>query len=109
MADRAAQSLDGINLFFLSTFHEAGGPASSYSIDVEKADDSHYSFTVEAMSALDQYLTTRYAGATLVDRLKAFIAELPSAYAVEKELRRLIEELSLEVKEVHYDTYDWAE
>ena len=75
-------------MFFLRTFIEEGSGVRSYRIDVEKADDSHYLFSAEAMDTLDEYLATNYSGQTLVERLRQFVASFPSTYAVEAELGR---------------------
>ena len=62
MGDRTAEPLDDSRMFFLSAFNDDEGRVRSYSIDVEKAEDSHYVFTPEAMNALDGYLVSRYTG-----------------------------------------------
>jgi hypothetical protein len=106
MGDRVIEPLDHQGMFFLSTSTGADGRVHSYSIDVEKAEDSHYSFTPEAMSTLDGYLTTRYAGATLVERLTQFVASFSSTLAAEGALRELDARLGLGVQQHHFDSYD---
>ena len=100
---REIEPLDDHRLFFLSTWTEEGGRVLSYSIDVEKAEDSHYTFTREAMNAFDGYLTTRFTGTTLVDRLAQFVS---SSSAAESEIRDLVGRLGLEVQQYHFDSYD---
>ena len=105
MGDDGMVPLDDHRMFFLSTFTE-GGQVRSYSIHVEKADDSHYTFTPDAMATLDGYLATRYTGTTLVDRLTQFIARYPSTLAAERELQELDDRLGLGVRQIHFDSYD---
>ena len=73
-------------MFFLSTFTDDGGRVRSYSIDVEKADDSHYEFSPEVMNTLDGHLAMRYAGGSPVELLTQFIASASSTRGAEEAL-----------------------
>jgi len=92
--------------FYLTTYTDDEGCVSGYSIDIEKAEDSHYTFTPEAMSTLDGYLTTRYPGATLVERLTQFVCSFQTFLGVEAEIGELDRTLGLGVKQFHFDNYD---
>ena len=105
MDDDGMVPLDEHRMFFLSTFTE-GGQVRSYSIHVEKAEDSHYTFSPAAMDTLDRYLATKYTGTTLVDRLTQFIASYRSAFAAERELQELNDRLGLGVRQIPFDSYD---
>jgi hypothetical protein len=106
MANSTTEPLDDIGLFFLSTGTDETTGIRSYSISVEKAEDSHYGFSGEAMDTLDAYLATRYDGTTLVERLRQFVADPGSTRGAESELRDLDSRLGLGVTQVHFDSYD---
>ena len=103
MTDRTIEPLDDDRMFFLSTFTDEEGRVRSYSIDVEKADDSHYVFSTEAMNTLDGYLATSYAGGTLVERLTQFVASASSTRAAEEKLWELDASLGLGMEQYHFD------
>ena len=105
MGEKFVESL-GRQPFYLTTYTDEGGRVSGYSIDIERAEDSHYTFTPEAMSTLDEYLTTRHTGATLVGRLTQFVASFPAFIGVEAEIRELDRRLGLGMKQFHFDNYD---
>jgi hypothetical protein len=65
MASSTTEPLDDIGLFFLSTGTDEAAGIRSYSISVEKAEDSHYVFSAEAMDTLDAYLDARSSYARL--------------------------------------------
>ncbi|NTU70952.1 MAG: hypothetical protein HGB10_03910 [Coriobacteriia bacterium] len=98
--------LDDNRLSFLTTHLGEDGSAPSFSIDVEKAEDSHYSFSATQMSALDSYLVEHHPGATLVERLRAFIASFEHSGYAERELRNLSARLGIDMDERHFDSYD---
>lgn len=105
MDGRIQEPLDDSRMFFLTTYTEDGGRVRSYSVDVEKASDSHYEFTPDGMDALDEHLATRYAGATLVERLTQFIADCPSTMAAEDRLLGVAGRLGVKVQQYHFDDY----
>ncbi len=106
MAWKSSWPLDDERLFFLSTSFDDGFGVTGYSIDVEKAEDSHYVFSPEGMDALDEYLATKYSGRTLDERLSQFIADHASASEAEEALRQAVGQLGIKMQQFHFDSYD---
>jgi len=65
--------LDGNRLFFLSVYRNENGEIEKYSIDIEKASDSHYELSINAIKQLENYLSNKFPKRDLFDGLKEFL------------------------------------
>jgi len=89
-------SLDSQELFFLSVFYDEMGIAHKYSIDVEKAADSHYEIDAVEMKKLSDYFNRK-----LENSLKKYL----KTYS-EHDLVELLDKLHIQYTPFHYDCYD---
>ena len=94
--------LDDNRLLFLSVFRNKNGDIDKYSIDVEKASDSHYELSTNEMRRLENYLMDKYRKRDLVAGLKEFFRSNN-----ESDLRNLFDRLEIEYNQFHFDDYDW--
>lgn len=93
-------SLDDEKLFFLSEFSNELSVIVMYSIDVEKANDSHYEISVEEMSKLAGYFQRLNYSDDLSDALSGFFK-----HNGERELTALLGRLGIKHKGVYFDSY----
>ena len=94
-------SLDSNSLFFLSVFRNKNGDIEKYSIDVEKASDSHYELTNSGMKLLQYYLMNKFQKRDLVDGLREFVR-----CNKESDLTNLFKSLEIDYDQYHYDDYN---
>jgi hypothetical protein len=95
---RRVFSLDDESLFFLSEFSNEQGIIVMYSIDVEKANDSHYEITVEEMSKLAGYFQCLNYTDDLSDALSAFFRKNG-----EKDFIHLLDSQGIKYTPIHFD------
>lgn len=93
-------SLDSNMLFFLSIFRNKNGDIEKYSIDVEKASDSHYELSNASMKRLECYLMHKFQKKDLIDGLKEFIRTNN-----ELDLINLLDSLEIDYTPYHFDDY----
>ncbi len=72
-----------------------------YSIDVEKANDSHYEVSIQNIRRLEDYLMKEYHSKDLTACLQAFFK-----FHNEPDLSDLFSELEIEFEQYHFDSYD---
>ncbi|MDO9088129.1 MAG: hypothetical protein Q7U53_18120 [Anaerolineaceae bacterium] len=93
--------LDSSRLFFLSIFRNQNSKVVKYSIDVEKANDSHYELSDLSMSRLDDYLTKEYNSKSLTTGLQTFFKGHK-----ESDLLDLLASLDIQYEQLHFDNYE---
>ena len=93
--------LDDNRLLFLSVFRNKKGEIEKYSIDIEKASDSHYVLSINAMKRLEDYLMEKYRKRDLIDGLKAFFRTKN-----ESDLTNLFDSLEIDYNQYHFDDYE---
>lgn len=93
--------LDDNRLLFLSVFRNKNGDIDKYSIDVEKASDSHYELSTNEMRRLENYLMDKYRKRDLIDGFKAFFRTNN-----EPDLTNLFDSLEIDYNQYHFDDYD---
>lgn len=92
--------LDDNRLFFLSVFRNEDGEIEKFSIDVEKASDSHYELSNSDMKRLEDYLMNKFGKQGLIDGLKEFIKTNN-----ESDLINLFDRLDIDYNQYHFDDY----
>ena len=93
--------LDDMNLFFLSVFRNKKGEIEKYSIDIEKASDSHYELSNSGMKRMENYLKNKFQKQDLIDGLKEFLRTNN-----ESDLINLLDSLEIDYNQYHFDDYD---
>ena len=88
--------LDEKGLFYLTALEDG-----RYSIDVEKANDSHYNLSREGLETLAAHLKGRYGTEDAASGLAAFLRENG-----EPQLTALLDELGISYRQFHFDDYD---
>ena len=94
-------SLDNEQLFFLSEFSNDQRIIMKYSIDVEKANDSHYEIPVEEMSKLAGYFQCLNYTDNLLDALSAFFKKNG-----EKDFIALLKNQGIKYTPFHFDNWN---
>ncbi len=95
-------NLDNNGLIFLSVYYDEKGMIRSYSIDIEKANDSHYQFNCNEMMKLFEYLQKELDTPSIVGGLKRFVESNGELQIVE-----LLEKLGIQYQPFHYDDYSY--
>ena len=90
-------SLDNQKLFFLTVFYGKNG-VSHYSIDVEKANDSHYQIKTADAEKLAAILKAEGSKETFLDNLREYLKENGEAGFVE-----LLEKNKILFQQFHFD------
>lgn len=93
--------LDNNRLFFLSVFRNENGEIEKYSIDIEKASDSHYELSNSGMKRMEHYLKNKFQKQDLIDGLKEFLRSNN-----ESDLINLFDSLEIDYNQYHFDDYD---
>lgn len=98
---RKIYSLDNIKLIYLSEFSNEDRNIINYSIDVEKACDSHYEIDVENAAKLA--LILQYSNNTddIVSALTSFFSKNG-----EHEFVQMLEDQGIKYQPYHFDDYD---
>lgn len=91
--------LDNDSLFFLTVYHQDGA-AMKYSIDVEKANDSHYDISADCADELAKLLEKQCAKGNFLENLREYFRENG-----ENDLCELLTENSIHFGQFHYDDY----
>jgi len=94
-------SLDYDKLFFLSEFSNEQSTIVMYSIDVEKANDSHYELSMEEMGKLAGYFQCLNYTDDLSDALSAFFRKNG-----DKDFVGLLDSQGIKYTPIHFD--DWG-
>ena len=94
-------SLDNEQLFFLSEFSNDQRIIMKYSIDVEKANDSHYEIPVEEMSKLAGYFQCLNYTDDLSDALSTFFKK-----NTEKDFIALLKNQGIKYTPFHFDNWN---
>ena len=87
--------LDAHRLFFLTAYDDG-----HYSIDVEKANDSHYCMEAQEMKRLAEILKKKCGRKTFLDNLKEYFKEDGECNFV-----AFMRENGILFQEYHYDDY----
>ena len=87
--------LDDHRLFFLTAYDDG-----HYSIDVEKANDSHYDLEAHEMEILAEILKAKYSRKTLLDNLKEYFKENGELNFV-----AMMRDNEISFREFHFDYY----
>lgn len=93
--------LNDYRLFFLSVFRNKNGDIEKYSIDIEKASDSHYELSNSGMKRLEIYLMNKFQNRDLIDGLKEFLKTNN-----ESDLTNLFDSIEIDYNQYHFDDYD---
>lgn len=93
--------LDSIQLYFLSDFSDEGRKVVKYSIDVEKACDSHYKINSDNAKKLSSQLLCDCTTESLANALADYFSKYSELDFVE-----LLENSGVEYQPFHYDDYD---
>jgi hypothetical protein len=102
---RRRYSLDGIKLCFLTSYTLKGDTtADRYSFDIEKANDSHYTFSRADMERLCGNLAIDPDDNDFAEKLRTIVAASKSG---ESALVRLLETNGVKYQPFHYDDYDF--
>lgn len=93
--------LDPNRLFFLSVFRNQKGEILKYSIDVEKANDSHYLISKKNMRWLEDYFMKEFHSIDVTAGLQVF-------FKVHNEFdhANLLTSLDIELEHFHFDAND---
>ena len=91
--------LDNDSLFFLTVYHQDGA-VLKYSIDVEKASDSHYEISTDGADELAKLLEKQCAKGSFLENLREYFRENG-----ESDLCELLTENSIHFGQFHYDDY----
>jgi hypothetical protein len=94
-------SLDNEQLIFLSEFSNDQRIIVKYSIDVEKANDSHYEIPVEEMSKLAGYFQCLNYTEDLSDAFSAFFKKNG-----EKDFIALLKKKGIKYTPIHFDNWN---
>ena len=97
---RRIYSLDTIRWFFLSEFSDENRNVIKYSVDVEKANDSHYEIDASNAARLAEILDCGNQTNELVTALTSFLSKKGELGFV-----KLLEDGGIKFQQFHFDDY----
>lgn len=97
-------ALDDRKLAYLRAHLDADGRVGSYSIDIEKANDSHYSFSADEARKLEEWVRKTLGDASLPEALRRMVMDAPfdNENQVESYLAGLLQKLRIDYEEFHF-------
>lgn len=99
---RRIYNLDAINLFFLSEFSNKKRKIVKYSVDVEKANDSHYIIDTVNIAKLADALHCDNSTNALVPKIARLLLDQG-----ENGLVKFLEDNEIKFEQFHFDDYPY--
>ena len=97
-------ALDDRKLAYLRAHLDADGRVGAYSLDFEKANDSHYSFSADEARKLETWVKQTLGDASLPDALRWMVMDAPfdNENQLESYLVGLLQKLKVDYQEFHF-------
>jgi len=97
--------LDDQRYAYLTAYMDADGMVGSYSLDFEKAADSHYKFYAEDALALEKHVMHKFPGMSFPEAMREMVRAIPGdeIWRSESMFVALLARLGIEYEEFHFD------